>query len=478
MKKIFLLSSGWLLVVVTATAQTDVYNTGQLYISNSSDTVYITGSLYNANTAGLNNVGGNLYVFKNINNDEANMQAGGGKLWFPGSALQNITGAQQMRTFNWIVNNVAGVNLQNRIGIGNGTGGTLSFVNGLITSGTNAQDVYFYTNSNYTGYTDNAHIIGYCSKSGSSNFTFPVGNGTLKADLDITNLSSATDFQCKYFGAGYGTYTPSAPLVSVFDKEYWTLDRTVGVSPAQITLKWNDARKLLNHIAPSDLRAGHFTGSSWISEGGVGSGNTATGTVSSISVNSFSPFTFASESTVLPLKITDYSATGNSICSVNINWNSHDETEISGYIIQKSKDNRSWEEVATIPVNVTSITTASHSYTDNPSVTGTWIYRMRAEKKNGGFIYTESKIVKLNCKTGSISVYPAVTSGSVNISVRNNLAIKNITIFNQNGQLLQKKDGPINGSTSLNFSGYPAGEYNIVIITAEGTRNFKIIKTN
>jgi hypothetical protein len=477
MKKIFLTLQGSLILVINVFAQTDVYNSGQIYITNSSDTVYITGSLNNTNSAGLNNAGGNIYILRDLNNSEPNMLAGGGKLWFTGTVLQNITGTQPFRTNNWKVNNTAGVNLQNRIGVGNGTGGTLDFINGMVTSGTQLQDVFFYPNSAYTGYADNKHIIGYCSKSGSTNFTYPIGNGTLKADLDIFNLGSVTDFQCKYFGVGYGTYTPQSPLVSVFDQEYWTLDRTAGASSARITLKWNDARKPLNHAIPSDLRAGHYTGTVWINEGGTGTGNTATGTVSSVAVNSFSPFTFASINSVLPLKITAYNVTVNN-CQVNIRWTSEDETDVSKYIIQKSSNGQSWENIASININTTINTVSTHVYTDDKVTDGDWMYRVKVDSKNGDYFYTSIKTARLSCSPGTVSVYPSLVKQNLTISIPANIKVNNIIIYNSYGQLIKTISNPVNHLTTLNLSGYPAGVYNIIVDKPGGIQNFKIIKAN
>jgi hypothetical protein len=459
-----------------ASGQTDVYNSGQMYISNSTDTVYITGSLNNNAGAALINAGGNIYVLKDLNNGEAGMQAGGGKLWFTGTALQTLTGIQSFRTFNWIVNNPAGVNLQNRIGIGDGVGGRLTFTNGRITSGTQTQDVFFYPNSDYAGFADDKHIIGYCSKSGATDFTFPVGNGALKADLDIFNLSSVTDFQCKYFGTGYGTYTAQSPLVSIFSKEYWTLDRTAGTSMANITLKWNDSRMQLNHTAPADLRVGHFAGGIWINEGGTGSGNTVTGSVSSIAVNNFSPFTFASVGATLPLKIVEFTAKSGSGCQVQISWKSEDEREILSYTIQHSVNGRNWEDVVNLPVRNPMDQIASHSYSDKNNPGGTILYRIRANNSTGGFIYTESRVVTSACGLPDIVVYPTLIRDVVQVRIPQSFAATKVTLVNSTGQLVRCLKEKSSGVINLPMSGYSAGHYTIIVESDLERKSFQVVK--
>jgi hypothetical protein len=465
--------------MMPAFAQTDVYNNGQLFLSNSTDTLYITGSLNNNAGATLLNSGGNIYVLGDLVNAQTGMLAGGGKLWFTGTALQNISGTQPFRTDNWIVNNSAGVVLQNRIGVGNGSGGALSFVNGFITSGTQTQDVYFYPGSSYTGFTGNTHIIGYCTKSGSTDFTYPIGNGTLKADLDIINLSATADFQCKYFGSGYGVYIPQTPLISIFEKEYWTLDRNSGIAAAQITLKWNDARRALNHTAPADLRVGHFTGSNWISEGGTGSVNAVEGTVTSVPVSSFSPFTFSSVGVALPVKISSFNASVNSNnCRVTVGWVSEDETEVAKYTLQKSSNGLEWENVTGLAVNTAVNTSVQRTLTDDITVNGNWMYRIKVEHKTGSFFYTTTKMLSLHCSQAGIKVYPTVTNSSFNVSIPMDTPLKEILVLNNRGQVIKKSRHTGQLVTNISLSGFAAGAYTVLIVPSSGKpASFKIIKT-
>jgi hypothetical protein len=437
-----------------------------LYLTSNSDTVFISGSFTNTSTASLNNGGGNIYVKQNLTNHEAAMTAASGKLWLNGTALQTVSGTEPLRTHSIIIDNSAGVQLQNRIGVGDGSGGNLDFVNGVITSGTNIQDIYFYPGSNYIGYTDASHIVGYVSKSGATNFTFPIGNGMVKADLDIASLSATADFQCKYFETGYGTYSATAPVVSVFAKEYWTLDRTAGTSSAQVTLKWNDARRPLNHSVPADLRVGHFTAGSWISEGGTGSGNTAMGSVSSGSINSFSPFTFVSEGVVLPLKLISFKASPNAACNVNIKWAVHDETDVAAYHLQRSTDGFQWNDVEIIQVRNPTVNEKVYATTDNVvDKSIQWRYRLKIVQHNGQTVLSAINSTKLNCANPVVKVYPSFTENKITVENISNinplLSIKIITI---NGQVLSQVYMP-SAISQIDLSAYPAGRYVITVET-------------
>lgn len=459
-------------------SQTSVYSNDIIYTTNSTDTIFITGSLVNNASASLQNTNGNIYVQQHLQNNQAGMITGSGKLWFTGTAQQIVTGTAEMRTHTWIVNNSAGVLLQNRVGIGNGTTGSLEFVNGKIESGTALQDVLFYPNSSYSGYSNAAHIIGYCSKRGITDFTYPIGDGTYRTDLDISSLSSETQFQCKYFGNGFGAYTAIAPLVSVFDKEYWTLDRVSGSSAAEITLKWNDSRKVLNHALPAGLRVGHYvTGTGWISEGGTGSGNTATGTVKSIMVNSFSPFTFASESAVLPVKLSSFKTAAETDCSVRISWVSQDESEVIEYQLQRSSDAKNWKTFQTVAAKNNGSFINSYSVRDEQNEKLSWYYRLKVIEQNNHVVYSGISRATTSCDQKQTQVYPTVTSNAVWVTSNSQLQ-SSIMVMDLNGRILNRYHAVNAQNYMIDLSAYASGAYYIQVQSGGKTESFKVVKTN
>ncbi len=472
--KFFIPVFGLLMLMNTLQAQTNVYNNGGLFLTNSSDTVFISGSMYNNAGAALNNAGGNLFVKQDVTNNEVAMTAGGGKLWTTGSELQSFYGAKPFKTHNWIVNNTNNVVLQNRVEVGNGAGGNLNFVNGKITSGDSLQDVYFNTGSNYTGYSNTRHVIGYCSKAATTNFTFPIGNGSLKTDLDVSGLASVTVFQCKYFDGAYASLTAALPLRSVFKKEYWTLSRTAGSSGAFITLKWNDARNILDHSTPSIIRVGHFTGSIWESEWGTGSGNTVTGTATSRMVNSFSPFTFAFEWSVLPILANSFEAAATSNCNINLKWASNNESNVKKYYLQKMINN-SWQHIyETLPKLTGNLST--YTFTDTKTNQAGNMYRVATENKSGVMSYTGIKNVLLNCNKPKLLVYPTITTDNTIIFLPKDAGEGRLFVYNSSGQALIENLKLTGGNQSISLTKFVPGIYNFTVVTNGEKANFKVIK--
>jgi hypothetical protein len=472
--KFFIPVFGLLILINTLQAQTNVYNYCGLFLTNSSDTVFISGSLINNSGAALNNAGGNLFVKQDVTNNETGMTAGGGKLWTTGTALQTFYGLKPFKTHNWIVDNTSDVVLQNRVEVGNGTGGNLNFVNGKITSGDSLQDVLFNAGSNYTGYSAAKHIIGYCSKAGTTSFTFPIGNGTFKTDVDISGLVSSTVFQCKYFGVAYSSLVATLPLTSVFNKEYWTLSRTAGSSGAYITLKWNDARNVLYHAVPEVIRVGHFTGARWVSEWGYGSGNTATGTTMSRMVNSFSPFTFAFEASVLPILMSSFTASVTTDCSVNIKWAANEEISVKKYYLQKMINNN-WQNVfEATPKQTGAIST--YAFTDSKNNEGNNIYRIAAENINGSINYTAVKNITVNCIREKVQIYPTITADNTTVFLPKDAGEGRLFVYNSSRQAIIENLKLSAGNQPISLAKFAPGIYNFTVITNGEKANFKVIK--
>jgi len=328
-----------------------LYNSGVFYVS-SGTTLYNSGNFTNTSLANYRN-DGSVYIGGDIINDQAALPAGNGTTLFNGTGAQTLGGAAAFRSLNNTISNPAGLILTNRLAVGDGSGGTLSFAAGLITTGSPTQDVYFYPGSAYTGFDASHHIVGYVTKSGSSNFTFPIGDGTHTADLDLTGLSATADFQVLYTGSGYGVYNSNGTLAAagVFGQEWWDINEVSGTATAQVTLKWNDARKSLNHSSPSGLVVAHFVGGSWQNAGGSSANpaGSSTGSVGpSNSLSGFSPFTFGSISVPLPITLTDFSVTSNQDCQAYLSWTTSLEQNAAAFEIQQSADGTNFSVAATV----------------------------------------------------------------------------------------------------------------------------------
>src|SRR5258708_6936523 len=386
--------------------EAQIHNTGVLYVGNG-NTLYSGGDFTNTAGADYKN-DGSVYINGNAGNDQPALAAGAGTTYFNGLTAQALTGTAPFRCFNVVLNNPAGLTLSNRLAIGDGTGGTLNFTAGMIYSGTDGQDVYFYPGSGYTGFDAGHHIIGYVTKSGNTNFTFPIGDGVHKADLDLSSLSASADFQVLYNGTGYGTYNVTTPLIpgGVFDKEWWDIHLTSGAATAKVSLKWDDARKTFNHSSPATLVVAHFTGGAWQSEGGTSAdpAGSSTGMVGpGNTVSSFSPFTFGSTSVPLPILLNSFTGVEKD-CQAYLEWSTALEENASGFEVQQSIDGISYTTVDFVKAKGVP---SSYQLSVLQPVQQSFD-RIRQEDLDGAFTYSVVIRVKLDCivHAETLAVYP------------------------------------------------------------------------
>ena len=474
-----------LLTAFCGEANAQLYNSGVFYVS-SGNTV-TTGDFTNSSTATYKN-DGTVNIGGNISNSQTALPAGAGTTVFNGTVAQTLSGTAPFRCLNVMLNNVAGLTLSDRLAVGDGTGGLLTFTAGKITAGNNTQDVYFYPGSNYTGYDATHHIIGYTTKSGATNFAFPIGNGTVMAEVDLTSLSASGDFQVLYTGGGYGNYTFRSPIVAsgVFTREWWDIHPTAGTATAKVSLIWNDARKPLNHTNPSGLVVAHFTAGAWQSEGGTSSNlsGSSTGTVGpSNAIGTFSPFTFGSTATPLPILLSSFTVT-NKDCSADLSWTTELEENAAGFDIEQSTDGVSFTTVSYVKANGEPST---YSVTI-PQILAQSFYRIRMVDLDGNFVYSQVAELQLNCipNAESLSVYPnPLTSHAemvVKFVVPATRGAAQLYIYDMEGKRIHSEVVQVQGGINLYYipQGALAQGIYTVFVVGDGWKSgaIKVLKNN
>src|SRR4051812_23090287 len=131
------------------------------------------GAFTNVSTGTLIN-NGSLYIKGNITNDQASMSAGAGTLYLNGSSAQTVNGSQTFKTLDFVSNNNAGITLNTNLSVS----GAHTFTSGVITTSATPNYLVYEAGSSYSGNADARHVNGWVKKIGSTNFIFPVGNGT------------------------------------------------------------------------------------------------------------------------------------------------------------------------------------------------------------------------------------------------------------------------------------------------------------
>ena len=208
-------------------------------------------------------------------------------------------------------------------------------------------------------------------KIGNDAFVFPIGDSTIWARIAITAPSSSTDaFTAQYFASKHvDANNTDAALNNSSVVEYWTLDRTAGGSGVQVTLHWEDsARSGIDDAATADLVVARYNGSNWIDVGQNAITNNDPGDVTSNTVTSFSPFTFASKGSPqnpLPVALLRFDAQlDEEAGEVSLEWGTTSESNNDFFTIQRSMYGIDFEDLTYVQGGGTNNLTTVYSVTD------------------------------------------------------------------------------------------------------------------
>ncbi len=463
-----------LIIIAIATAlhvnaQHELYNNGAgLYIA-SGGTLFINGSFTNTGTdANLQN-NGTLTVTGNLTNNQT-MSAYTGNLVLNGNTSQNLGGTADMLTQTLEVNNAAGIILDAKLKVN----GTVTLTDGIITAAVTDAPLWFTANATHTGASDAAHVNGYVVKEGTGNFTYPVGDDTRYQKIKVKATANNKGIQVKYNpgdagAAPFGTTGASpTPLQYYNTKEYWDIS-PLGSAKGTVTVYWDDYHNE-GIASPAHLAVAHKRGGYWLNEGAANvNGTVAAGNVTSASVNTWSPFTLGSFSSLSTLPLTWLNVSGNlnSGKQAVINWQVS-ELNVTEYQVEKSTDGRQFTSIGRLGSKGDG--NNSYSFTESGQMTSNTYYRIKQTDMDGR--YTYSPVIRLrttDAMNDGIAVYPVpFTTG---FTVTSSKAQK-ATLINSHGQVLQQMHLGT-GANYINATALVSGAY--YLITANGDTQ-KLVK--
>ncbi|HWI90318.1 MAG TPA: hypothetical protein VNT20_03540 [Flavisolibacter sp.] len=457
------------LLFISIAAQSQVINQGILYIKAGSDVFYSASDFTNTSLASFTN-NGSFYVKGNLSNSQSSMSAGSGTLFLNGSSAQTVNGSQPFLTYNLNTNNSAGITLNNNISVS----GTHTFTAGVITTSATPNYLIYESGSSCTGASDTKHVNGWVKKIGSTDFTFPTGNGVYQRDITLQNLSAASEFDVRYSGATFNTKSVLYPIASVNPMEHWTVNKISG-GTAQLKLNWDSSKvPFPNYLVP-DLRAALYSGSEWTNQGGTASGSVATtGSITSSSLSDFGRMAIGSISFPLPLKFIGISATLEN-SSVRIKWKTADEVSVDNYNVQRSSDGINFSDIATIKAMNGDL--QSYEYLDVNLPSSKLYYRIRSNDIGGKKAYSATVAIKLDNVQRMVVVNNPLTNAIQLLTQNMPLSVYVYELINANGQVCRKGSFSCQGSgmISIPVSTIPPGAYTLVVFKSFDRKEFKLL---
>ena len=454
-------------------AQQAFTNSGNLQIHSGGS---ISGFVNFSNTATgtlMNN--GTLYLRGNVTNNESSMSPGSGILYLNGAVGQTVNGTQGFRTFNLVTDNPAGITLNNNLSVS----GAHTFTNGIISSSSTPNYLIYQAGSSYSGDADNRHVNGWVKKIGNTNFSFPVGNGSLLRKASIESLSGSLEFNAKYQAPTVFTTNVQSPLVVVDANEYWTINRVDPAGSGQVHLNWDQSKVLFPPYLLNAVRVAYFTGGVWTDQGGSATGNVATtGDITSTAMNAFGAFTFGSSDFMVPLQFIGITAQRKAGYNL-VEWKVASAINTDHYEIERSEDGVNFIKIGTSN-SYNSPSVMLYSYKDTRLVPNIVWYRIKSVDRDGKFLLSAVVSVTDPPHTNySMYVLNNPARGSIHLFAPESFkGINDYFIINANGQLMQRGTLKINGAGNIYIKLTPsisAGVYILIVKNSSETFQKRIL---
>jgi hypothetical protein len=174
---------------------------------------------------------------------------------------------------------------------------------------------------------------------------------------------------------------------------------------------------------------------------------------------------------ILPLIYSSFNVSLNNN-QVAIDWTIEDANNVNGFYVEKSSDNKNWQEVDFI---VYRSNEANYSTIDPSPAPGINYYRIREQDMNGKDNYSSIKMVSVSSST-KISVWPNPARDVVYVQNNGNNNNVNAEIFDQFGKRMASTILH-QGNNAVNVSNLPNGTYIIHMQIGDGSiYNEKMIK--
>lgn len=327
-------------------------------------------------------------------------------------------------------------------------------------------------------------VSGPMSKTGASDFVFPVGKGTKWRRCAVSNITVSDTYTAEYFDTPYSSTSPvNSPLNHVSYIEYWQVDRA-GSGNANLTLYWEDASVSGITNCP-DLTIARWNGASWDERAGTASGSCAgTGqgsVVTNAALTAFSPFTFAGHLSwainPLPVTLLTFTATPINKNKVLIEWSTASEDGNDHFDIERTTDGSNFELVGKQNGKGNPHKKSEYSMYDKKPHKGVSYYRLKQVDVNGKETLSPLASVNINEDTEegfTFSIYPNPNNGE--FTMEGNIDGAQISIYNTLGQQVEFGVRSVNDTKHyLDCSKFAKGVYFINVKLNDEVKTQKLL---
>ncbi len=361
--------------------------------------------------------------------------------------------------------------------------GDLHLTNGIVL-GSESGMLKLGANATATGASMVSHVNGPMSKSGNSDFEFPVGYNGYWAPIKVSNLSKSTDFTAEYWFENHhdASLNSTSGLMKRSFKEFWNLTPTSSAE-ATIDLYWKDnAESYITECGDLVMAKYDETNGEWISLNKDACSFGIQGKLTKTNVQQFGDFTFGSLTlnplvNSLPVELLLFSAVAEND-HVNLYWATASEHNSDYYEIERSADGQNFHPIGITNAIGNSSTRIDYLLTDHSPFSRLSYYRLKMVDLDGKFSYSEIKAVSFSSEAEPVFVIypnPAKIGGDLSFYLHNfptETPIK-FSIHDVSGRLILESKITLEknrGNSSLQLNTIPAAGVYIVSVRIDDTR--------
>jgi hypothetical protein len=372
-----------------------------------------------------------------------------GDIFITANGTISSTGAGQIYTNNVLEVNNGTLTINNAEVITDDL--DFNSANDIITTNNGLLSFDNDNNHNITGAATDRHVNGtirvYMDNTAKSLETYPIGNGTFYAPIQLStngkdsaggNLSGVSNFgthyiNLTYFGSKHPVVNFDNTVAAASGSEYWVITRSSTKPAASFGFFLNTSGSNYGQSAvgsttnlTTDLELAMLnTGSnSWtILPAGVGSAiNGGVPVVTTAPMSPNTAFTLASTNlrtnflTPLPVSIIDFSAKANDN-NIEVKWSTASEKDNASFVVEKSIDGQVWSSIATVKGAKNSNVVNNYGVVDFKAVAGVQYYRLKQIDLDGTVNYSKAIAVNFSkASTLSVSLFPNPAKDVLNIN--------------------------------------------------------------
>lgn len=389
MKKIFLLTLFLAFSASYLKSQSIIFNGGTLTIQ-ANGLVAADGGLTLDGNGTLQN-DGTLMAKGNIVNNFTNLGSTMGNWTLNGTSNQAISGTANIVLKNLTVDNTAGITINKLVKVN----GALNLTNGIISAPTIANPIVLGPLATIpTAPTNAKHVNGYVVKEGTTDFTFPTGNGSNYQPVGISAIASNTNGISAKYNVGDAGGANGA-LDSYNTGENWDLAPFNGGSASgKVTIYWDGVNDT-SPIQVIDRKVGHLVAGAMLNHGGATSGDVNAGSVVSTDIiNTWSPFVLGFKTaTALPISLISFEAHKDGAIN-KLKWETESEIEAGYFDVERSINANIFEKIGSVLANNLKNESSKYQFNDLTPINGLNYYRLKMVDADAKYQY--SNIIQLN----------------------------------------------------------------------------------